>query len=667
MCIRTLLGAAIVAATAVCGNAAESTLDFKRVPYGNIPAAQPMVTNVDEVVAAMEKKVDNKADNFILGKNLSASTEYYKLTPSATDSEGGSNRYPYLPFVYSSTTNNPLNAVLYDSKLNRIPGISSTEDGVGSYMTVDADTGAIRLEFKVNGNQISCPVDTIETVVGKVIDAEIEDPTTYGYSNPHDWKVRWQALDDYDEATAVSEEQSTNRVGQVYTTTKSETLTNGKAELYISYLDEVNAPDFGNITYEVVSGDATIDNNVLTANASGVVKVKATTDIGTVRNVDVSLYQNKREATYSRYTTDLLASRKRVNDYHYNMLLNYRSNPTTNRVYSTWNEPQYVRHIGYNGDQFRGQYGKHFFPYQHMTSQSGGSGWWSHHGVISKHVLLAANHYGDWNHSRARNMKTYLNWDGKFSGQCPIRLIKYVNLNTWATENGFEGTDTAMGDLGVYVISTAEFDGGANNGIPDECLPYLATADYLNSTYGIHSAIMSTNSSGIATYEIEKSSLCCISFNQSATIGLRRTSGPTWSDYYNPYSEGTMDFSDDPVTSDYFREDIAKLARRCGWHNVVMGDSGQPIFIYDPALTTGLTHDFGEGAGAEPLLRPILISCYTTPGSGPSVARCLKVLKAFCASVGDELPYVLGDPDTQSTDNDVIRDNAIEATKHLSW
>lgn len=63
------------------------------------------------------------------------------------------------------------------------------------------------------------------------------------------------------------------------------------------------------------------------------------------------------------------------------------------------------------------------------------------------------------------------------------------------------------------------------------------------------------------------------------------------------------------------------------------------------------------------MLRPIALYAYHTAMGGPCVPTKIKVIDAFVKSIGETLPYVLGDPTTQSSDIEVIREKAIEATK----
>ena len=140
----------------------------------------------------------------------------------------------------------------------------------------------------------------------------------------------------------------------------------------------------------------------------------------------------------------------------------------------------------------------------------------------------------------------------------------------------------------------------------------------------------------------------------------------TWSGHSTIVTEGKLNFAtdeEDPVSSaNYssgghcYRKDIALVARRCGFHSVVMGDSGQPVFLYDPAYTVpGKYYDFGDGN--EPLVRPMLLWAYCSPSGSTSVGLHIKVLKAFCESIGDSLDYILGDPE-QSSDTAVVYENA---------
>ena len=641
--------------------------DFKYAQLGDVPANSMVCTNMPSVISSVADEVNEKQDKFILGKNLQRGSTVFKLTLDRTDSIGGVDQFPYDTPIYSTGTNFMSQVTLYDYVTRQIPELDPLQNKVGARL--DTVEGNLVVLFRYNDQETYVPVLSAEAVDKLIIDVVPDEQTACGYSHPYDWRVAWEILSDTSDSSDVTTAMSTNVVGMVIEDVTKIGTTLSKVKLSVDYLDEINVAPFNEVTYTILSGDATIEGDILTANSSGVVRVRATNNLGESRDVEVSCYRYTTIDRYSRHIDDLHPPRDRINDWHLDLLTRYRANPTTNRVYYTWNEPTSTKHIGYTGDQFGGQYGKHFFPYQHMTCNSGGgTGFWSTHGIISKHVLLAANHYGDWNHSRAKGMTVYVNWDNKFSGRTAVKLLQYVNLNTWAKEHGFTGTDASMGDIGVYVCRTLDEE---NVGIPDECLPYLATTDWLNATYGYNYV---TNQYGGSVNN--NTGISCISLNQGATIGLRYcTGGMTgsgmWSGHgtafietWNPPNYSTD--SEDPIKTYMQRKDIALYARRTGWHNVVLGDSGQPVFLYDPSLTVpGKTYDFGDGP--EPLVRPILLWSYCSPVSSTPVSLHLNVLRAFCESIGDSLDHVLGDIDSQSTDSATTYERAKKATEDMHY
>ena len=205
---------------------------------------------------------------------------------------------------------------------------------------------------------------------------------------------------------------------------------------------------------------------------------------GDTRSVEIPMYQWKSSKTTTQYATDSTATswavnRKRVNDWMLDLLQTYRAHPTTNYHYTTWGSPSANHHYSNPGDKFTGEFGSKFHPYAHHgVSSSGENGFWWAHAPISKHVLLAAAHYGDYNFNRFINGTEYFNWDGAFTGKVAVRVRKWYTLSKWAAEHGFEGSDAQCGDLAFWVIDPADE-------IPDECLPYIATADWINANYGV--------------------------------------------------------------------------------------------------------------------------------------------------------------------------------------
>ena len=589
---------------------------------------------------AVNDKVDNKADKFIVGKNLTIDKTILKINIAPKDGV----TFPFGTYFYATSTNVIEDIRYYDSKFNHIDAVDDT----GVRLAADAEHAIIVESYdKATSAPASWTIASVEAVDATVIHANKESQTSFGYAVPQDWNIFWTSLTEPDTDTVTEESVKVDSAGRHIKTISTGVTVNNRAELSIRYFDEVNIPQFTITKYEVVDGPGVIEGNILTATNSGVVTVRAHASNGEVREAPVSMYQSKSLVSYSNYFEDSNPNRKRVNDFHLNLLQNYRSSPSTNYYYTTWNDPVSTPHWSYSGDRFTGEYGKRFHPFQHVTANSGGSAsWWWSHAVVSKHVLLAAKHYGMFNHNRILNGYAYINWDGKFSGKVQLKLVRYVDLSEWAAANGFEGDDVKTGDLAFFVVEGE---------IPDECLPYLATTDYLNATYGVDN--VNTNSTTSLGTNLNTAYLPSISLNQANMVGLRANLvGLSWGSQAHPPTEKNTIYEDGIIKDLKYREDLYQYVRLGAWHSVVMGDSGHPTYIYDPNLTTGLTDPEGY-----PLYRPILMCAYHTVGGGPSVSRYIKVIKAFVESVGDTLPYVLGDPDSQSTSENVIKANAIRA------
>lgn len=631
-----LLGASLVFAD----QSSEGTMDLERpiTPpamsnFGSIPGNRQVVTNFTEVIDDLVYNIVRKQDRFLVGANLDTSDVYYKLTLASTSTEDGV--APSLEYLYASQLSE--GAAIYGPNMKRLTDF----DGEKGWRYIVNDDGVPVVESINSQGNVDYWEFTTSPVTGAVIKAVFTPPSSYDFSHPHDWRIVWRALEDPDTSIVDTVASSTNHAGQIKNTYTVGVVKNNKAELGIQYFDEVNLPDFTFNGFEVVDGPGIISGNTLTATESGVVTVRGVADNGQSRDCAVSMYQWRSSSSYSNYAADTLTERDRINDYHLAKLQAFRSDPTTNRYYTTWNDPAAVKHYGNPGDTFTGVYGRQFFPYQHTTANSGGdASWWWSHGIISKHVVLAAAHYG-WNHNRILNGYAYVNWDGKFSGKLQVKYKKYTNLSEWAANHGFEGSDAQCGDLGVFLIETI---GNDNAGIPDECLPYLATADYLNSTY--------KRAGSITDY------IPVITLNQANMVGLRCGFSANWSSWGNVACEGNKIYEDGEIRDDRYRSDLYDYVRRGGWHAPVMGDSGKPVFLYDPALTTGQTYDFNDGNGPVPLLRPILLACHTTVSGGTSVPQMLKVIKAYVESEGDTLQYVLGNPDQQTTSYQEVKINA---------
>ena len=157
-----------------------------------------------------------------------------------------------------------------------------------------------------------------------------------------------------------------------------------------------------------------------------------------------------------------------------------------------------------------------------------------------------------------------------------------------------------------------------------------------------------------------------INLCQANMVRLKAVGTTTWgASYYLGPSE-SLNLNDEqpnygPYSCTTVRNDIWQYARKGGWHSLVVGDSGHPTFIYDPAITGAYN--------GQTFIRPILLTAATTVSSGSTVPQMTKVIRAFCAwvaeqkgiSLAEEMPYTLGDVDNQSTDVNVINQNAYNA------
>lgn len=615
--------------------------------YGRLKGNEVVVTNQMAINQAIIANLGSGGggSQVIYGEGLNNESTCYKAT--LADVSDTQKVAPTEKTVYLSDES--LQATIYGSDLKKMKDPSA-----GGLSLVEVD-GNFKLQGMVNGSLDTWSYTT-EVVTGLVLSVVIPEKKTYDYSHPYDWNVFWVALDDPDTTVNEVVNYSTNYVGAVYKHVTRGVIKNNKAKLYINYFDEVNVPNFSLDHYEVVSGPGRIENDVLIATQSGSVTIRAVASDGTSRTLDIPMWSWKDTISETSYVTDAPSTpwalnRKRVNDYHLNMLQRYRTNPTTNYHYTTWNSPTASHHYSNPGDRFTtGEYGRHFHPYLHIGSDNGGStGFWWSHGPVSKHVLIAAAHYGDYNFNRFLGGTEYFNNDRRvYTGpgapeRTSVKVRKWYYASEWAAAHGFEGTDAQCGDLAFWVVEGE---------IPDACLPYIASADWINRNYGVDPE----NYPGTL-------SLPTVMLTQGMLVSMKAMNpGTCISNLMGP-SKGMTWFDDDGnlirnSNSIRLREDIARLVGLGGWHDDIMGDSGKPSYIYDPAYTTGLKDEEGND-----VLRPILLHPTTWAGGGcsGSVAKHCKIVKAFVEWVGDTLPYTLGDIDNQSTDTEIIKKNAIEA------
>ena len=645
-----LLGAAITGLSLTAAEyPAEGTLELEfPLPeaqverFGSIPANRQIGTNMFEIVEALRTNILYKQDRHLFGEGLTTDKAiYYKLTLAGT-----SDTYHVPPpheFVYASGLNSSAN--IYGPNMLKMTRWDDTANiGYGIYGQDNDKFVALTRD----GNKDTWSY-TANAVTGLVVTVDISPTVTYDWSNPKDWRIMWSSDESEDQSIQTDVTNEVVNTARVMTTVERGVTKNSTAQLYVDYLDEKNIPDFSTVAYEITDGAATLVGDRLTATQPGVVKIKGTANNGEARSVDVSMYQWKTTSTISYYGADnpAMLNRKRVNDYILQTLQEHRSTPNTNYTYNIWNSPG---HHANTGDRFTGEWGSIFRPFQFVSTDSSGSAsfWWSH-AALSKHVLLSAAHYGDYNHNRHLNGFEYFNHDGKMSGRKQVKCVKWYYLAQWATEHGFEGTDTIGHDIGFWVL-----DGE----VPDECLPYIASADWLNNYYGVDI----DKSKG----EVIQTTMAGINLCQANMVRLKAVGTTTWgASYYLGPSE-SLNLNNEqsaygPYNCTTVRNDIWQYARKGGWHSLVVGDSGHPTFIYDPAITGAYN--------GQTFIRPILLTAATTVASGSTVPQMTKVIRAFCAwvaeqkgiTLAEEMPYTLGDVDNQSTDVNVINQNAYNA------
>lgn len=638
---------ALLCAAGMLRGADGSSIDITKL--GDLPGNTMILMNgldtilaLGQAVGNVDKKVEAKQDKLILDHSLEFA-KVYKIT-LATEGLAVQPKYPVL---YANSLN-LTEAAFYNSDFDHLTADfswSDTNAKVDLYNNIDTNDVQVSA-LDVDGTLAIYDVQSVEVIDKQMLKVGQNEVTTYQYSNPYDWRLIWESLDEPLVGEEIVTSSRTNLSGTIYTTFTTSVKKNSQTKLKIQYFDEVNMPNFNIVRYEVLSGPATLDNDILTSTEDGIVTVRAYASNGETRDSQVPMYKWLSGTSYTSYDDDVAGTkRKALNDWHLSLLETYRSNPTTNRHYTTWNSPSASHHYSNPGDYFTADYGRQFSPYQHMGVNSGGdNGFWWSHAAVSKHVLLAAAHYGDYNFNRFLNGTEYFNFNGEFTGKTSVIVRKWYVLSKWAAEHGFEGSDAECGDIAFWVV-----DGD----IPNECLPYLATADWINARYGV-------NSDG-------QSYVPGITLQQGMMVGLKAmTLGSTCCSGVSAGPSLGRVFETDPIKSTIMRSDLYTYWAKGGWHDGILGDSGHPSFIFDPELTTGLTSSQGIT-----LYRPILTTvCTWASGGGTGLPRFMKVIKAFCAWVAEqkgitleqEMPYVLGDPDTQSTDTDVIKNNAIRAS-----
>ncbi len=250
--------------------------------------------------------------------------------------------------------------------------------------------------------------------------------------------------------------------------------------------------------------------------------------------------------------------------------------------------------------------------------------------ALSPHLLIGARHYGyngnaSWLtfHDPVGNTNVAANTGGLATGATAYDEV-YVPadygfpLCWWALKHGWTRAELEamnISDIAVYPIK----DGAT---LPDPCIPYFASLETLGTRFGgkgniggwafSQTYVGRTGPDGIAAGNYMTPAIINIGNLDTATYGAC-----TWT--CAGYSWGSA-----------VRADI--LAR---WRTMreVEGGAGSFPPIYGGDSSGGIYFKDADG-------RWIMVSMFTTIGSGPSLSAAVPVLRALCAEYGDTLKEV---------------------------
>ena len=250
--------------------------------------------------------------------------------------------------------------------------------------------------------------------------------------------------------------------------------------------------------------------------------------------------------------------------------------------------------------------------------------------ALSPHLLIGARHYGyngnaSWLtfHDPVGNTNVAANTGGLATGATAYDDVTVpadygFPLCMWALKHGWTRAELEamnISDIAVYPIK----DGAT---LPDPCIPYFASLETLRTRFGgkgniggwafSQTYVGRTGPDGIAAGNYMTPAIINIGNLDTATYGAC-----TWT--CAGYSWGSA-----------VRADI--LAR---WRTMreVEGGAGSFPPIYGGDSSGGIYFKDADG-------RWIMVSMFTTIGSGPSLSAAVPVLRALCAEYGDTLKEV---------------------------
>ena len=462
--------------------------------------------------------------------------------------------------------------------------------------------------------------DQVESLRKEVVE-------TY-WIRPNDWAVS---------ASVVNEPQgidkfhlSTNDVtGVVMSNSTFSTYWPLQADLYAETLDEtVSSFNPGVLTFEAVDGGTITNGNRFVATEAGTYRVKATSSTLGTRYCDIPL--TLRQSVTSNktvYAADAsgIGNRKDVNDTFLADLIastNVGTGTAEGKAYDVW----YTVRCPCRPTEG--------FTVQGFRSRN----------ALSPHLMLAARHYCggsyviDGKSYMYNNNGSYLTfldpvgntnvtvsstvtWPGMLTAASPYDPVPTIPgvgfpLAAWAVSNGWtrvEVTNMKLEDVMVIPVESGV--------IPDGCCPYIMSIDVFKNRFG-----------GTGT-------LGAWAFSQTY-VGRTAPDGIKAGNYMTPcilnlgdmeengYGACTWTCAGYSWSDQSVRSDI--LAQRNAMEAAGTANAFPPIYGGDSSGGIYIKYD-GKW---------VMVSFYTTIGSGPSLSAALPVLKKLCESYGDALKTI---------------------------
>ena len=478
---------------------------------------------------------------------------------------------------------------------------------------------------------MSCMAEKLYTVsTEEQVDNLRKDVVQSQWIRPNDWAVS---------ATVVSEPQTvgsyrmfTNEfTGVIMSNSTVSVYWSLSADLFTETLDET-ATEFnpGTVTYEPTNGGTITNGNRFVAPDAGLYRVKATSSLLGVRYCDIPLTQRQSVVSNASVYVDDSPYfwRKSVND-SFLIDLENSSNSTSSAV---------INGTATNSYDVWWTVRCPCRPTEGHTVQG-----YRSRNALSPHLMLAARHYCggsyvvDGKSYMYNNNGSYLTfhdpigntnvsvastttWPGMLTASSPYDPVPAAEgigypLAAWAVEHGWTRTEVAtmhIEDVMVIPVTIGT--------IPDACCPYIMNLEAWARHFG------------------GQGTLGAWAFSQTY-VGRRAPDGMLAGNMMTPcmlnlghvedgYGANTWTCAGYKWNETTTRADI--LARKLEMEAQGTAHAFPPIYGGDSSGGIYIKH---EG-------RWIMVSFYTTIGSGPSLSAALPVLKKLCEAYGDTLKTI---------------------------